>query len=36
VTGGVAATIVVLALAVSLRPALAAGRIDLASVLRED
>jgi predicted permease len=36
VTGGVALTIIVLALAVSLRPALAAARIDLARVLRED
>jgi predicted permease len=36
VTGGVAALIIVLALAVSLRPALAAARIDLARVLRQD
>lgn len=36
VTGGVAAAIVALALVVSLRPALAATRIDLARVLRED
>jgi hypothetical protein len=36
VTGGVAVVIIVLALAVSLRPALAAARIDLARVLRQD
>ena len=36
VTGGVATIIIVLALAVSLRPALAAARIDLARVLRQD
>ena len=36
VTGSVAAAIIVLALAVSLRPALAAARIDLARVLRQD
>lgn len=36
VTGGVAATIITLTLAVSLRPALAAARIDLARVLRDD
>lgn len=36
VTGGVAALIIVLALAVSLRPALTAARIDLARVLRQD
>jgi ABC-type antimicrobial peptide transport system permease subunit len=36
VTGGVAALIIFLALAVSLRPALAAARIDLARVLRQD
>jgi hypothetical protein len=36
VTGGVAVTIVVLALVVSLRPAFAATRLDLARVLRSD
>jgi ABC-type antimicrobial peptide transport system permease subunit len=36
VTGSVAGMIIVLALAVSVRPALAAARIDLAKVLRED
>jgi putative ABC transport system permease protein len=36
VTGSVAALIIVLALVVSLRPALAAARIDLARVLRQD
>lgn len=36
VTGGVAVTIVVLALVASLRPAFAATRLDLARVLRGD
>jgi ABC-type lipoprotein release transport system permease subunit len=36
VTGGVAATIMVLTLAVSLRPAFAATRLDVARVLRGD
>lgn len=36
VTIGVAATIIILALAVSLRPALSASRLDLSKVLRED
>lgn len=36
VTGGVAALIIVMALGVSLRPAIAAARIDLARVLRQD
>jgi len=36
VTGGVSLLIIAMALAVSLRPALAAARLDLATVLRED